>query len=345
MQNIEVLKELLSSPKKIVITTHHKPDADALGSSLALRRYLEKKGHSISVITPTDYPNFLNWMSGNDKVIIYNQGNEKLAESMAMTADLIFCLDFSALQRINDFGVIVGKSPARKVLIDHHLEPEDFAEFVMWDTNAAATAVLIYEFIIKLGDKNLIDTCIGECIYAGIMTDTGSFRHSSTNRQVHLIIAELMLFNVDVSRVHRLIYDNNSEIKLKFLGFALLEKLHVLKEFCVAYIEISDQELQRFNSQTGDTEGLVNYALSLEGVIMAAVIIERSDAIKISFRSKGEFSVNAFARAHFEGGGHKNASGGKSSLTLRGTVDKFISLLPQYKEELLENLKQERTIC
>jgi phosphoesterase RecJ-like protein len=345
MQNIGTLKELLSSPKKIVITTHHKPDADALGSSLALHRYLEKKGHEVYVITPTDYPDFLNWMSGNDQVIIFNQGNEQKAELLAMEADIIFCLDFSALQRINEFGVIVGKSPARKVLIDHHLEPENFAEFVSWDTSAAATAVLIYEFITELGDRELLDTCMGECIYAGIMTDTGSFRHPSTNRQVHLIIADLMLLNVDVSRIHRLIYDNNSEIKLKFLGFALLEKLTVRKEYCTAYMSISLEELKRFNSQTGDTEGLVNYALSLEGIVMAAVIIERSDAVKISFRSKGDFSVNSFARAHFEGGGHKNAAGGRSSQGLAATVEKFVSLLPQYKKELLENCKKEKSIC
>jgi phosphoesterase RecJ-like protein len=345
MQHLEVLKELLGSPKKIVITTHHKPDADALGSSLALLRYLEKKGHQTNVITPSDYPDFLYWMSGNEKVIIYNQENEKRIEELTMQADLIFCLDFSAIQRINDYGPIVSKAPAKKVLIDHHLEPESFADIVIWDTNAAATAVLIYELIISLGDKTLIDTCIGECIYAGIMTDTGSFRHPSTNRQVHLIIAELMLFSVDTSRIHRLIYDNNSEVRLRFLGFALLKKLVVLHDMGVAYITVSEEELLEFQSQTGDTEGLVNYALSMKNVIMAAVIIERPDAVKLSFRSKGEFSVNKFARTHFEGGGHKNASGGRSALSLEATVDKFISILPQYKNELLENIKTEKSIC
>lgn len=345
MQNLEVLKELLSSPKKIVITTHHKPDADALGSSLAMRRYLAKKGHQVHVITPTDYPLFLNWMSGNEQVIIFNQGNEQKSETLTMEADIIFCLDFSALQRINEFGIIVGKSPAKKVMIDHHLDPENFADFVMWDTSAAATAVLVYELIVKMGDKDLIDTCIGESLYAGIMTDTGSFRHPSTNRQVHLIIAELMLFKVDVSKVHRLIYDNNSEIKLRFLGFALSEKMVVLRELGVAFMAISDNELNRFDSRTGDTEGLVNYALSLQGIVMAAVIIERPDAVKMSFRSKGEFSVNQFARAHFEGGGHRNAAGGRSSLSLSATVEKFVNLLQQYKTELLENLQNEKSIC
>lgn len=345
MQNIDELKELLSSPKKIVITTHHKPDADALGSSLAMNRYLEKKGHQVNVISPTDYPTFLNWMKGNEKVIVFNNNQEEYAKKLIDDADLIFCLDFSSLSRINELGDIVRESKAKKVLIDHHLDPEDFAEFVMSDITAAATAVLVYHFINKLGDKDLMDVCIGECIYAGIMTDTGSFRHPSTNREVHLIIADLMLYKVNISKIHRLIYDNNSEIKLRFLGYSLSEKLVVLPDYFTAYIAISSDELDKFDSQTGDTEGLVNFALSVEGIVMAAVIIERNDAVKISFRSKGNFSVNQFARDNFEGGGHRNASGGKSDLSLEQTVEKFVSLLPNYKEQLSENLKIDKPIC
>ncbi len=345
MQQIETLKELLGSPKKIVITTHHKPDADALGSSLAMRRYLEKKGHQVTVITPSDYPSFLYWMSGNEKVVIYSPGTLVQVTQLISEAEIIFCLDFSALQRINELGELIRVAKAYKVMIDHHLEPENFADYAMWDIKAAATAVLVYEFILQMGDRELMDTCIGECIYAGIMTDTGSFRHPSTNRQVHLIIADLMLFQVDISRVHRLIYDNNSEIKLRFLGFALQEKLVVKREFYTAYIYITLEELEKFNSQTGDTEGLVNYALSLDGIILAVVIIERQDAVKLSFRSKGDFSVNQLARKHFEGGGHKNAAGGRSDLSLEDTIKKFVELLPQYQQELLENLKIEKSIC
>lgn len=345
MQNLSDLKELLSSPKNIVITTHHKPDADALGSSLALWGYLRKTGHKAKVITPTDYPTFLNWMNGNDEVIIFNQGNEELSSQLVNEADVVFCLDFSALSRINELGEIIRASSAKKVLIDHHLEPENFADINFSDTSAAATAVLIYKIIVGLGGKEMLDTCIGEAIYAGIMTDTGSFRHSSTNREVHLIIAELITLAVDISKIHRLIYDNNSEIRLRFLGYCLLYKLKIIKESHTAYMAISADELKRFESQTGDTEGLVNYALSLEGVVMAAVIIEREDAVKISFRSKGEFSVSEFARKHFEGGGHRNASGGKSQLSLEETVKKFTELLPLYHEHLSETYKIEKTTC
>jgi phosphoesterase RecJ-like protein len=333
MQSLEGLRELLSSPRKILITTHHKPDADALGSSLALRGYLLKKGHTVSVVTPSDYPSFLNWMSGNDQVIIF-EGNEEKSNKLAEEADVIFCLDFNALSRINKFGESVRKAKAKKVLIDHHLEPEDFADYTFSDTSSAATAELIYEIITDLGDNNLIDAAIGECLYAGIMTDTGSFRHPSTNKQVHLIAAEMIDKGVNTSKVHQLVYDNNTETRLRFLGFALSEKLVVLNEFHTAYMCINGNELARFDSKTGDTEGLVNYALSLTGINMAAVIIERPDGIKMSFRSKGEFSVNNFARKYFEGGGHKNAAGGRSSLSLKETEKKFIAALPEYKTEL-----------
>jgi bifunctional oligoribonuclease and PAP phosphatase NrnA len=345
MQSPEELKELLSSPKKIVITTHHKPDADALGSSLALWGYLRKKGHQAKVITPTDYPSFLNWINGNDEVIIFNNGNEELSKKLVEEADVVFCLDFNALSRINELGEIIRVAKAKKVLIDHHLEPESFADFSFSDTSAAATAVLIYKLIIGMGDRLFLDTCIGEGIYAGIMTDTGAFRHSNTNKEVHLIIAELLDLAVDTSKIHRLIYDNNSEIRLKFLGHALLNKLVVVHEYHTAYIAISAEELKRFDSQTGDTEGLVNYALSLEGIVVAAVIIERSDSVKLSFRSKGDFSVNEYARKHFEGGGHRNAAGGKSDESLEKTVEKFVNTLPLYKEELNQNFKIEKSIC
>ncbi|MFL5728394.1 MAG: DHH family phosphoesterase [Cytophagaceae bacterium] len=344
MQNLNALKELLSSPKKIVITTHHKPDADALGSSLALWGYLRKRGHDAKVITPTDYPSFLNWMNGNDEVIIFNQGNEALAQKLVNEAEVIFCLDFNALGRINELGEIIRTSKAKKVLVDHHLEPEGFADFSFSDVTAAATAVLIYKLILGLGDREYFDTCIGEALYAGILTDTGGFRHPTTNKEVHLIIAELINLAVDISKIHRLIYDNNSESRLRFLGYALLNKLVILHEFHTAYIAISAEELKRFDSQTGDTEGLVNFALSVEGIVFAAVIIERSDAVKLSFRSKGDFSVSNFARMHFEGGGHKNASGGKSDVTLEKTVEKFVSTLSLYKEDLDENHKIEKKI-
>lgn len=342
---LENLKDLLSSPKKIVITTHQKPDADALGSSLAMWGYLKKKGHEVTVISPTDYPSFLNWMGGQEDVIIFDQDNQELSKQLVLGADVIFCLDFSALSRIGQLGDIVRKAKAKKVLIDHHLEPESFPDISFSDVTAAATAVLIFKIIIGLGDKKLLDTCIGECIYAGIMTDTGSFRHPSTNKEVHLIIAELINLSVDISKIHRLIYDNNSEKKLRFVGHALLNKLKVIPELRSSYIAISAEELQYFDSQTGDTEGLVNYALSVENIVLAAVIIEREDMVRISFRSKGEFSVNEFARKYFYGGGHRNAAGGRSELSLEETVKKFEDTVEENRESLINVVLEENKTC
>ncbi|MBL6446839.1 bifunctional oligoribonuclease/PAP phosphatase NrnA [Fulvivirga sp. 29W222] len=339
MQNLEAFKTVISSPKKVVITTHHKPDADALGSSLGLAGYLKKKGHEVSVITPTDYADFLTWMNGNGEVIIFNQGNEEKSERLIKEADMVFCLDFSSLNRINELGEMVRESKSIKVLIDHHLEPEEFADFVYWSTQAAATAELVYDLICDLGDRQLIDKHISESLYAGIMTDTGSFKHPNTTKNVFNVCAQLVELGADTAKVSKLVYDTNSLDKVKFLGYALNEKLKVLDGFNTAYFAISADELKRFNSKTGDTEGLVNYALSIEGIKFAAVIIDRTEAVKMSFRSIGDFSVNEFARKHFEGGGHKNASGGKSDLSFEETVKKFENVLNEYKDELSTKIK------
>ena len=326
----EELKQLLSSPCKIVITTHYKPDADALGSSLAMYNYLVKKGHEVLVVTPSDYPSFLNWMVGNEKVLIFDpekQRSKKNAETAFESADLIFCLDFSAVERVQDLQDLLVKAQGIKILIDHHLEPQHFAKYEMWDTKAAATAELVYEFINKMGDADLIDVSIAECIYAGIMTDTGSFRFPSTTAKVHLIIAELIKAGVNNHKIHSLVYDNNSEERLKFIGFALSERMKLIRNKKTAYFVVSAADLSKFSSKTGDTEGLVNYALSIEGINFAALMVERHDAVKLSFRSRGDFSVNEFARRYFEGGGHKNAAGGKSEMGLLETENKFLEIL------------------
>ncbi|MBC6606822.1 DHH family phosphoesterase [Hymenobacter sp. BT188] len=336
MSTISALKELLAQPRQIFITTHHKPDADALGSSLGLAGYLRKKGHHVTVVTPSDYPDFLAWMPGNEDVIVYDaRRNDAQVREIIGTAEVIFCLDFSCLGRINELGTYIRNAPGIKVLIDHHLEPENFADLDFSNPKAAATAELVFEVIRDLGDQDMIDVGIGESLYAGIMTDTGSFRHPSTSRNVHLIIAELLDAGIDLSSVHRRIYDSHSEMRLRFLGFVLKDKLVVLPEYNTAYIAITQDELRQYQSKTGDTEGLVNFALSIEGVVFAAVLIDRGQAVKISFRSVGGFSVNEFARQHFQGGGHLNASGGISYESLDDTVQRFLSLLPQYQTKLV----------
>lgn len=340
MQDLESFKDRISSPQKVVITTHHKPDADALGSSLGLGNYLKKKGHEVTVITPSDYPSFLHWMKGNKEVLNFEDpAHRDRAIQKVMEADTIFCLDFSCLKRLHDLSSFVSKSEAYKVNIDHHQDPKDFADFRCWDTKAAATCELVYELIVKIGDKHLIDKDIADCLYAGIMTDTGGFRHPNTTKNVHLITAELIDLGADNTRISRLIYDTNSINRLKFIGFAIMRRLTILEDLQTAYFAISKKDLRKYDSQTGDTEGLVNYALSLEGIKIAALFTEREDGIKISFRSIEEVAVNKFAAEYFDGGGHKNASGGKSMLSLPKTTKKFEKLIKENQQTLFNQLE------
>ena len=334
MQDLESLKAVLSSPKNIAITTHFKPDADALGSSLGMANYLIKKGHTVQVITPSDYPQFLYWMKGNDDVLVYSEAQDARVRDIYNSVDVIITLDFSVLSRINGMGEMVRESGAYKINIDHHLEPEDFADFRLWSTQAAATCELCYELIVALGDREAIDSDIAECLYAGIMTDTGNFRHANTTQNVHEVVAQLIQLGADNAKVARNVYDGNSLNRLRFIGYTLSEKLIVLPEYHTAYFAITAEELARFNSQTGDTEGLVNYALSLKGVVFAALFTDRKEAIKMSFRSVGDFPANEIAAKFFNGGGHRNAAGGRTTETLEETVEKFKSVIVDYKELL-----------
>jgi len=336
MQDLEAIRDLIQQPQHIVITTHQNPDADAMGSSLGLAGYLKKRGHRVTVVTPTDYPENLKWMSGDEDVVVFAEKSRVAISQLIDEADLIFCLDFSALGRIRELEPLVRQARARKVLIDHHLEPEAFADYAYWDPTAAATAQLIYQLIDRIGDRDLLDVPIGECLYAGLMTDTGSFRHASTTGDVHRVAAGLLDLGVSVNPIHRRIYDNVAIDKLRFLGFVLAERLVVLPEYKTAYMTISLDDLKRFRSKMGDTEGMVNYALSVEGVVMGVILIDRGDEIKLSFRSVGDFSVRDLAAAHFEGGGHHNASGGRTRLSLDETVQKLLDVLPLYREQLTE---------
>jgi phosphoesterase RecJ-like protein len=344
MERLDQFKKLVNSPKKVVITTHYKPDADALGSSLGLALYLKKKGHDAQVITPSDYPDFLNWMEGNDEVINFEADKHNISHKIIDQADMIFCLDFNSLERINTLGELVEKSAATKIILDHHVDPDPFADFIFCDPRAAATAELLYELIVKLGDRELMDANIAECLYAGIMTDTGQFKHPNTTKNVHEVTAELIECGADIAKVGKLIYDNNSLDRLKFIGFALSNRLKLMKPYRTAYFWISGKDLQQFNSKTGDTEGLVNYALSLKDVVLAAVIIERPDCIRLSLRSKGNFSVNDFARKNFDGGGHPNAAGGIAHDSLEATIFKFEKIVKSYKTELYFNHQKEKSL-
>ncbi len=338
MQDLDAIAALLHQPQTIIITTHQNPDADAMGSSLAWAGYLKKRGHAVTVITPTDYPANLHWMPGDDDVIEFSEKTRVAVNALIEQATVIFCLDFSSLDRLRDFAPVVRAAHAPKVLIDHHLEPEDFAIMGWWNPKKAATAELIFDLITELGDKALIDKPIAECLYSGVMTDTGSFRHGSTTSSVHRMVADLIDLGIEVSLIHRRIFDNVSIDKLRFLGYVLNEKLKVVPEYRFAYITLTAAEQKRFQSKSGDTEGMVNYALSVEGVVMAAILIERGDEVRMSFRSVGDFSVRDLASTHFSGGGHKNAAGGKSRLPLAQTEDWLLSIIPRYQQQLVSTV-------
>ncbi|HTE29671.1 MAG TPA: bifunctional oligoribonuclease/PAP phosphatase NrnA [Chryseolinea sp.] len=334
MHNIEAFKNYLLQPRKMVILTHFNPDADALGSSIGLGRYLKKKGHSVTVITPSDYPDFISWMPQPNEVVVFKKDRPERCAQLIADADTIFCLDFSSLNRINELGEMVRIATAKKVLIDHHLEPQKFADFEQWDGTAASTAELVYQLIVSLDDKEMVDSAMADCLYAGVMTDTGGFRHSNTNYKVFQIASELVEIGANPYKVSKLIYDTNTIERVRLMGYVLSEKLQVLPEYRTAYIVLTAEELKRFSSQTGDTEGLVNYGLSIKGIRLSVLISDRRENIKLSMRSLGNFSVNEMARAHFEGGGHRNAAGGQTNLTLAQTVTKFLDLLPLYKDQL-----------
>lgn len=336
MLDLASLKELLAQPRKIVITTHHKPDGDAMGSSLGLYNYLIQLGHHAKVITPTDYPDFLAWMPGNGDVIIYTDNIDKSTKLVA-EAELIFCLDFNNLSRINELGELVRASSAIKVMIDHHLEPEDFDDFRHWSINACASAQLVYDFIANLmGDISFINKDVATCLYTGIMTDSANFKLPNTTSDVHRIAADLIDLGAVNWQIHELVYNNLSENRLRFLGHCISNKLEVLYDYHTAIISVNSEELKQYDVETGDTEGIVNYGLSIEGVKLAAFIVERPDKVKLSLRSKDEFPANEICKKYFNGGGHRNAAGGTSTDSLEDVIKQFKLILPEYKKLLIQ---------
>jgi phosphoesterase RecJ-like protein len=335
LKNIELVKEKIqgSAPQKIVITTHHKPDGDALGSSLGLYHYLIQYGHQVQVISPTDYPYNLAWMPANDTVWEFEKTENKSREAIA-NADLIFCLDFNRLNRINQMEPLVKESKALKILIDHHLEPENFEDITFADTSAVATAELIYTFITHIGDEQKINIESAKCLYTGILTDSGSFRFNSTTPTVHIIASKLIALGVKPLDIFELIYDDNTENRMRFIGYCMNKKMVMLPEYNAAYISVTRDELKEYKITTGDTEGLVNYPLSIKGIKLVALIIDRTERVKLSLRSKGDIAVNELCSQYFNGGGHKNASGGHSNGTLDETVQTFLQMLAENKNKL-----------
>jgi len=334
-EKFDEIIELLSAPKKIVIVSHRNPDGDAYGSSLALYHYLLKSDHLVTVLSPNDAPDFLKWLPAQEKIVIFEKEVDK-GRKLLEEAEIVFTLDFNSLHRVGQKMLIpLEKIKPIFIMIDHHQQPDDYAKYTFVDPESCSTSQLVYQFIEKLNHLNYIDRDIATCLYTGILTDTGSFRFPSTTSVTHRIVANLLDLGANNSEIYNQIHNVNTYNRVQLLGRAL-KNLKVLNEFHTAYISLSQKDLREFNFRKGDTEGFVNYALSIENVIFAAIFIEDKNQgiIKISFRSSSNFSVNEFSRNHFNGGGHINAAGGRSEETLNVTIKNFINILPTCQAEL-----------
>jgi bifunctional oligoribonuclease and PAP phosphatase NrnA len=323
---------MISNSRSVVVTSHYNPDGDAIGAALAMTLMLRKMGKNAIVMIPNDYPSFLKWMPGNDDVHIFHE-KEKSGRGIISSADLFFCLDYSAINRTGSMQEVLRNAEGKKILIDHHLEPvlSDF-DFYLTQVKVSSTSELLYRFFEGCSWLDLMDQDIATCLFVGIMTDTGSFSFSCNYPETFEITASLLRTGINPEQIHRLVYDTYSEDRLRLIGYCLSDKLTVLPEISTAFIALTMEELERFHHQVGDTEGIVNYALSIDTIKIAVFLTERKDRIRLSFRSKGSFSVNNIARDHFNGGGHQNAAGGDSFVSLNDTIEKLKEVLKQYKD-------------
>lgn len=334
IEDIQQVKKLLSDQQKIVIIPHKNPDGDAIGSCLGLHHYVSSLGHQSVVVSPNDYPDFLKWMPGTDTVLNFEKKNREALRAIK-EATLIFTLDFNHLSRIGQMQTVVTEAKATFIMIDHHQSPGSYADIMYSDVTMSSTCQMVYNFIRFLGDTDKINPEISNCIYAGIVTDTGSFKYSSTTGETHRVVADLIDKGARNTEIHNSIYDTNTPGRLHLLGCAL-KNMVILQDYKTAYITLSQDELDANDFKKGDTEGFVNYGLTIKDIRFAVIFIENREEgiVKISFRSEGDFSVNEFARNHFDGGGHTNAAGGKSDRSLQETTKYFLSLLDSYKEQL-----------
>ncbi len=335
MKPIQEIFPLLKQPRQVIITMHQKPDADAMGSTLALKHFLVQFGHTVTVISPTNWAGWVNWMPGVKEVMDYEKDKPK-AEAIMNKADWLFCLDFNTFSRTKTLTEKLKQLTCTKILIDHHQEPDIAAfDYGASDTSKSSTSELVYDFIVGSGHADLITNEIAECIYAGVVGDTGSFRFASTHAGVHTLVADLKTRGLGHGLVHENLFDNFLENRLRFIGHVLLNRMEVYYEYNTALMAIPKSDLQKYHIKTGDTEGLVNFPQSIQGIKLVALVIDRDEERKWSFRSKGDFDCNTFARKYFEGGGHFNAAGGRSSDSLEKTVQHFKQALKE-NENLLQ---------
>lgn len=330
------LKELLQKKEQnIVVIPHENPDGDAIGSAIGLAEVLQNLGHKLSVISPNNYPDFIKWFSSEIEILIFDK-KKKESKQLLETADVLFCVDFNEAGRAGKLGKHILNFDKPKILIDHHPNPSDFSDYLISEPQYSSTAELLFDVFAETDFLKYINKQSAEALYTGIMTDTGSFSHNISNPNTFKVIARLIEFGIDIEKIQSNVYHNYSANRMKMLGYCLDSKMEVFPEYRSAFISITKKELERFNYQPGDTEGFVNYPLSINNIVFSALFVEKDGFVKASFRSKGEFPANRFSHEHFEGGGHLNAAGGESKLKLDKTIEKFKQLLKQYEHQLKE---------
>lgn len=326
------VKALLSYPKDILLTSHRNPDGDAIGSTMALYHYLIGKGHTVRVAYPSEYPAAFTWVPAIDVVRNFDTHTEEVT-SWIKHADIIFICDYNALDRVDKMGDVMAKSSAKRVMIDHHLYPESCADYMFSTPEASSTCEMVFDFVVALDGERGVAPNVGTCIYIGLVTDTGSFKFS-TSPKLFRMVARLLEMGVEDTYIQDMIHNSETEKRLRLLGYCLFDCMEIIDEYNTGIISLSKKDYEDFDIQRGDTEGIVNYILSIRSVRMVAFIMEQPNIVKLSLRSKGDFNVQEICREHFNGGGHKNASGGYSHASLNAVVRKFKEVLPRYKDKL-----------
>lgn len=330
------LVKLFTVSGNILLIGHINPDGDAIGSQLALRHYLLSLGKNVSMMTPNYLQEFLKWMECSEEINVFIQNREK-CKQLIKEADLIVMLDFNQSNRLGEAEKKVLSSKAKKVIIDHHMDPSGFADLLISDPSSCSTAELVYRIVTELNGTPFIHRQYAEALYVGIITDTGNFDHGTYSGETFRIVAGLLDTGIDKQKIHDLVFNNFSSDRMRLMGYALNEKMVILPEFQTAYISLSRDELRRYNYLKGDTEGFVNMPLSINGIIFSVLFIEKDGFVKLSFRSKGAFPSNRFASRFFNGGGHLNASGGEYPDTLDNTTGFFLRMLSENYSDLTNN--------
>jgi bifunctional oligoribonuclease and PAP phosphatase NrnA len=330
------LRELLTTRRqKVLLVTHENPDGDAIGSAVGLGEVLQNFGHEVKIIVPNDYPSFLQWFSSKLEILIYDRQKKK-SNALLEDAEVLVCLDFNEAKRAARMKKKLEKFSKVKVLIDHHPNPTPFCDYMVSEPDYSSTAELVFDVIQRIHLGKYMNHDAAEALFAGIMTDTGSFSHNISRAKTFRTAAKLMEWAINTEKIHSAVYHNFSVNRMKLLGHCLNRKMDVLPEYRTAIIWLSQDELQEYDFQPGDTEGFVNYPLSINNIVFSALFMEKKDHVKVSFRSKGNFPVNEFSRDHFSGGGHRNAAGGETKLSLTESVERFKQLLTDYKHLLVE---------